>query len=288
MLGFYTALTFLLTCLGSISGMGGGVVLKPVMDLMGGHDATQTGVLTATSVFIMSLVSVARGFGERGQFRPAGALALGLGAVAGGVLGQALLRHLVSTDAGDAFTKLCQNAVLGSVELCVLAYAFMKNARRLGLRHGAFYLAAGVSLGVFSAFLGIGGGAVNVALLMFLFNMDIKRAAAHSLLVILFSQAAKLLSILAAEGFQAFNLAPLLPCMAAAAVAGSLLGAALTRKLSQRAVLCVFGAMLAAVLCATGYNIVKFSGTYFAGNEKSILDPPTMKGTTPYESNEEK
>jgi len=97
---------------------------------------------------------------------------------------------------------------------------------------------------------------------MFLFNMDIKKAAAHSLLIILFSQAAKLLSIVAAEGFQAFNLAPLLPCMAAAAAAGSLLGAVLTQKMSHKAVLALFGAMLAAVLCATGYNIVKFSGIF--------------------------
>jgi len=258
MLWFYTALTFLLTCVGSISGMGGGVVLKPVMDLLGGYDAAQIGVLTATSVFTMSLVSVARGFGAQKLLRPLPALALGLGAVAGGALGQALLRHLAAATADDHFVKLCQNIVLGSVELCVLVYAFMKNARRLELRHGAFYLAAGVSLGVFSAFLGIGGGAVNVALLMFLFNMDIKKAAVHSLLAILFSQGAKLLSIVAAEGFSAFNLAPLLPCMAAAAVAGSLLGTALARAMSQRAVLIIFGAMLAAVLFATGCNIVKF------------------------------
>ena len=258
MLLFYILLTLVLTCLGSVSGMGGGVLLKPVMDLMGGYDAAEIGVLTATSVFLMALVSVARGFGAHNPLRLATALALGLGAVAGGILGQALLRHLISTSAGDDFVKLCQNIVLGSVELFVLVYAFMKNPWRLGLNHGGFYLAAGVSLGVFSAFLGIGGGAVNVALLMFLFNMDIKRAAAHSLLIILFSQAAKLLSIAASEGFQAFNLAPLLPCMAAAAVAGSLLGTALTRKMNHKAVLAIFGAMLAAVLFATGWNIVRF------------------------------
>jgi len=288
MLAFYIFLTFLLTCLGSVSGMGGGVLLKPVMDLMGGYDAAQIGVLTASSVFFMALVSVARGFGGQNPLRLATALALGLGAVAGGLLGQALLSHLITSTAGDHFVKLSQNILLASVEVCVLVYAFMKNPRRLELNHGAFYLATGISLGVFSAFLGIGGGAVNVALLMFLFNMDIKRAAVHSLLIILFSQAAKLLSILAGEGFAAFNLAPLLPCMAAAAVAGSLLGAALTHKLSHKAVLAIFGVMLAAVLCATGYNIVKFSGTFFAGNQKSTLCPPTMKGTTPLESNEAK
>ena len=256
MFWLYIVLSFALTCLGSISGMGGGVVLKPVMDLAGDYKAAEIGVLTASAVFVMSLVSVCRGFGAQNQFRPLGALALGFGAVAGGFVGQALLARLVAV-ADDSHVNLCQNIVLGAVEFYVLVYAFAKNPRRLELRHTAFRLAAGVALGVFSAFLGIGGGAVNVALLMFLFNMDIKQAAAHSLLIILFSQGTKLLAIAAVEGVAAFNLMPLLPCMVVAAVAGSLLGTALTRRLGHKAVLAVFGAMLAAVLCTTGYNIVK-------------------------------
>jgi len=256
---FYIFLTFLLTCLGIISGMGGGVVLKPVMDMAGEYDAATIGVLTATAVFVMALVSFVLNVGVKSQLCFVSAAALGLGAVGGGFLGQMVLKGLITATGNDNLVKLSQNIVLGVLELGVLAYTFTKNAKRFELSHSAVYLAAGVSLGVVSAFLGIGGGAINVALLMFLFGMDIKKAAVYSLLIILFSQGAKLLTVAATDGLAAFSLMPLLPCMAVAAVAGSLLGAALNNKLSHRAVLILFGAMLCTVLCAVGYNIVKFS-----------------------------
>ncbi|MCL1887819.1 MAG: sulfite exporter TauE/SafE family protein [Kiritimatiellaeota bacterium] len=258
MTGLYIALTFALTCLGSISGISGGTVLKPVMDLAGGYAAPQIRVLTGAAVFFMSLVSVMRNLGLKNQFQPASALTLVLGAVAGGFLGQALLARLISAAADDHLVKLCQNIILGSLVLFVLARTFHKNGRRYELRHGVFRLCAGVSLGLLSAFLNIGGGPINMAFLMFLFNMDVKKAAAHSLLIILFAQAANLLSIALREGIGAFDLMPLLPCMAVAAVAGSLLGTALNKRMGQRTVLAVFGFMLAVVLCAVGFNIVKF------------------------------
>ena len=254
----FISLTFIITCLGSISGISGGTVLKPVMDLAGGWEAAQIRVLTGTAVFFMSLVSVLRSLGSADKLRPATALSLGLGAVAGGFLGQTLLARLIAS-ANDPAVKLCQNIVLGLLIVFVLARTLNKGGGRLELRHGAFHLAAGVLLGLFSAFLNIGGGPINMAFLMFLFNMDVKKAAVHSLLIILFAQTSNLAAIAARSGFAAFDLMPLLPCMAAAAVAGSLLGTALNKRLNQRAVLVIFRVMLCAVLCAVGCNIVKFS-----------------------------
>ena len=259
---FYTCLTFLLTCLGSISGMGGGVVLKPVMDLTGGYTAAQIRVLTGSAILCMSLVSVVRNSGSTAsKLRFPTALALGLGAVAGGYLGQTILARLITSAANDNLVKLCQNIVLGALVLFVLVRTIRKNNGRLELRHEAFHLVAGILLGMFSAFLNIGGGPINMAFLMFLFNMDIKKAAAHSLLIILFAQSSNLLSIALKNGVAAFNIMPLLPCMATAGVAGSLLGTTLNKKLRPQTVLVIFRVMLTVVLCAVVCNIVKFSLT---------------------------
>ena len=256
---FYIFLTFVITCLGTISGISGGTILKPVMDMAGDYDAAAIGILAGSAVFVMSLVSFLRNLSAKGRLQPASAASLGLGAVCGGFAGQRLLNFIITATANDHLVKLSQNIVLAVLLLGVLAYSFSKNPKRLEFRHPAAYLAAGVSMGMFAAFLSIGGGPINMALMMFLFNMDIKKAAIHSLLIILFAQGAKLLTVLVTQGFAAFNLMPLLPCMVVAAVAGSLLGAALNKKLSHKAVLILFGVMLCAVLCAVGFNIVKFS-----------------------------
>ena len=47
-----------------------------------------------------------------------------------------------------------------------------------------------------SAFLGIGGGPINLAILSFCFSMDSKTAALNSLYIILFSQAASFINTL--------------------------------------------------------------------------------------------
>ena len=254
----YIALTFIITCLGTVSGISGGTILKPFMDLAGGYNAAQIGVLAGCAVFTMSFISFIRNIGAK-RLQPAGALGLGFGAVAGGFAGQLLLKTLIANTGGTR-VQLCQNIILGLLLLGVLAHTFLiKNPKTLSLRHNAAFFTAGIFMGLAAAFLSIGGGPINMPILMLLFGMDIKNAAIHSLLIILFAQGAKLLTVLATDGLAAFNLLPLLPLMAAAAVAGSLLGAALNKKLNPRGVKILFAVMLAAVLGVVGFNIANFA-----------------------------
>jgi uncharacterized membrane protein YfcA len=182
----YVVLTLLITAMGTISGMGGGVVLKPVMDLIGEYDAATIGILTGAAVFAMALASLIRNIIKKTEIMYGKAAALGVGAVGGGFAGQVLLDKIIESAGNDNFVKLVQNAVLGVLVLAVLIYTLIKNPKRFQFQNVFIYLAAGVALGIFSAFLGIGGGPINVALLMFLFGMDIKKAAVYSLVTILF------------------------------------------------------------------------------------------------------
>ncbi|WP_148793570.1 sulfite exporter TauE/SafE family protein, partial [Enterococcus faecium] len=58
-----------------------------------------------------------------------------------------------------------------------------------------WYLICGGVLGFLASFLGIGGGPVNVSLLMLMFALPIKEATLYSLSTIFFSQLAKLVTI---------------------------------------------------------------------------------------------
>ena len=58
------ALTVLIaTVLGSISGIGGGVIIKPVMDAISGLSSSQISFLSGTTVLTMTIVSLLRSRG---------------------------------------------------------------------------------------------------------------------------------------------------------------------------------------------------------------------------------
>jgi len=56
-------------------------------------------------------------------------------------------------------------------------------------------ISSGIIMGMIGAFLGIGGGPINMALLMFGFGYGIKEAGVKSIVVILFSQSSALISL---------------------------------------------------------------------------------------------
>jgi uncharacterized membrane protein YfcA len=70
---------------------------------------------------------------------------------------------------------------------------------------------------------------------LYLFKFDIKIAGISSLVSILFSQSAKLLTITFTEGFAGYDL-NVLPFMVAAAILGAQLGVMLNKHLSNKGV----------------------------------------------------
>ena len=55
------------TTVGSLTGMGGGVIIKPLMDLLGGFDVETIGVLSSITVFAMSIVSVGKQIAQKAK-----------------------------------------------------------------------------------------------------------------------------------------------------------------------------------------------------------------------------
>ena len=58
----YFLVALFATSLGSISGMGGGVIIKPFLDAFGQFDAATIGVLSSVTVLTMALVAVGKQF----------------------------------------------------------------------------------------------------------------------------------------------------------------------------------------------------------------------------------
>ena len=75
------------TTAGGISGVGGGVIIKPLMDVLHGFDVQTIGVLSSLTVFSMSVVSIGKQMLARTKIPFGTAIPLALGSVAGGLLG---------------------------------------------------------------------------------------------------------------------------------------------------------------------------------------------------------
>ena len=214
------------TTVGALTGMGGGVIIKPVLDLLGQYDAATIGILSSVTVLTMSIVSIGKQIRQKASIRLEIALPLALGSVLGGWLGDGCL-DVVLQHQDNSRVVILQNVLLGLLLLGVFFYMKRKEPtlHRRGLVAG---LLTGLFAGLVSTFLGIGGGPINVAVLIFVFSMDTKAAAVNSIITIFFAQVAKLSAVLLGEGFVAYDLS-VLPVMLIGAVAGGWLGARISK-----------------------------------------------------------
>ena len=123
------------------------------------------------------------------------------------------------------------------------------------IQNKAAALFAGLILGCASAFLSIGGGPINVALIALLFSADMSEAAVSSLFVILLSQSAKIASYAASAGFSGLDMSPL-RILIPTAFAGALLGVWLNKKLKEKTVVTVYNITVCALIAINVYNAV--------------------------------
>ena len=242
------------TIVGALTGMGGGVIIKPVLDLLGQYDAATIGILSSVTVLTMSIVSIGKQIRQKASIRLEIALPLALGSVLGGWLGAGCLGVILQHQ-DNSRVVILQNVLLGLLLRGVFFY--MKRKEHLPTLHRRG-LAAGLLTGLFaglvSTFLGIGGGPINVAVLIFVFSMDTKAAAVNSIITIFFAQVAKLSAVLLGEGFVAYDLS-VLPVMLIGAVAGGWLGARISKVVSEKTVEKAFNLVQLAVLALCVYNI---------------------------------
>lgn len=256
----YVLIALATTVIGSISGMGGGVMMKPLYDLLNDFNATQIAVMTSTTVFTMSLVSVvsrAKSLKEENVDIKT-LIFITIGAVVGGYVGQKIFA-MATSNATDYVVKIIQNSVLLVAIAFIIIYMQNKEkVKSLNCRNIFAALAIGLGLGVISSFLGIGGGPMNVAIIVFVFGYSMKGAAICSMFIIIFSQATKITSMMITNGIQSFAMW-IVPLVIVAGVVGALLGKAITKKLTDKGVQKFFvGAqILIVVICIV--NIVRYA-----------------------------
>lgn len=250
------AICLMASTVGGVCGIGGGVVIKPVLDALGVMTVSTASFLSGLTVLAMACISVYKNR-KTNELDAKRSIPLGIGAAVGGVVGK-LLFDVVKTAAGaDNVVGAAQAIILGLMVLGTLLY--VRNKARIkgkDVKSLAAGVGIGLALGVCSSFLGIGGGPMNLAVLYYFFSMDTKKAAVNSILIILLSQIASLGLTLVRGTVPAFEWGVLAAMVAAGAI-GGFVSAKLHRKLSEQQTDLLFSALLVVILCICVFNAVK-------------------------------
>lgn len=244
--------------IGAISGIGGGVIIKPVLDATGTLSVSTISWLSGCTVLSMSIISLLRGRKNGVSLEVRTSTPLAIGAALGGIAGKGIF-DLVRAQVGrENLLGAIQAILLLMITAGVFFYIRLKSrivTRQVKNPAACFLI--GLLLGLLSAFLGIGGGPVNIAVLYYFFSMDSKKAAKNSLYIILFSQATSFFSTLIRGNVPPFDLLTLL-FMIAGGVIGGIMGSGISKRISAERVEMVFTVLLFLIMGVNVYNIIRF------------------------------
>lgn len=245
---------------GAICGIGGGVIIKPVLDLLHLETVAAISFLSGCTVLSMSCYSVRKSLlaGEKRVSLRIGT-PLAIGAAVGGLAGNQLF-GVVRQLAGDPErVGAAQAACLAVVTVGTLLYTLNKN--RIATRQLENFAACfliGLVLGCMSSFLGIGGGPINLVVLYYFFSMDTKTAAANSLYVIFFSQLCNLLATLLNHTVPPVRW-PVLMVMVAGGIFGGVIGRKLNSRIEGKTVERLFIILMAIIICISVFNTWRYA-----------------------------
>ena len=247
--------SFLASIVGAICGIGGGVIIKPVLDMFHLASVSTISFLSGCTVLSMSCYSVGRSMlsGEKRVDVKTGT-PLAVGGAVGGVAGKQMFTAVKAMFENQNTVGAVQAFCLMLITLGTLLYTVnKKKIRTHKVGSAAVCLVIGLLLGIMSSFLGIGGGPINLVVLYFFFSMDTKTAAANSLYIILFSQATSLIATLVTRTVPEFE-AVTLVLMVAGGIGGGIVGRLVNRRLDNAAVEKLFIALMAVIIGISAWN----------------------------------
>jgi len=210
--------------LGSMIGLGGGIIVVPALTFLGFPPtaAASNSLFAAFTNAVASTIS----YSKQKRIEISLGLKLGLLSIPGTILGA-----IISTDVTPNIFKI----LFGFVLIVSAVYIFLRKKietkeKIISKQIMIFAIAASFFAGIISAFFGIGGGIIFVPLMVVGMGMAMKRAAPTSQLILLFSSFSGVVSH-SLLGHPDFTQAGFL---ALGSFAGGLIGARLSIEIKER------------------------------------------------------
>ena len=250
---------FAASTIGAICGIGGGIIIKPVLDAFHVMDVATINFLSGCTVLSMTTYSVIKGrlSGESHINKSIG-FPLGIGAALGGLAGKWMFSFISALSPEKNKIGAIQAICLSIITLGTLIYTICKKKISThNITNPIICILIGLFLGIFSSFLGIGGGPINLVVLFYFFSMQTKAAAENSLYIIFFSQIANLMASVFTGSLPEFNIF-LLILMIIGGITGGVCGRLLNKKIQDKTVDKLFLALMVVIIMINLYNIYIF------------------------------
>ena len=265
----YFLIILIVISTGAIAGISGGVVLRPIFDAIGYHDALSIAFYMGVAVLTMSVSSTVKQItmGTKINFRKVFALAIG--SFTGGIVGQFIMDGILY-HVGEDELQIIQGILSIASLIFVLAFT-RENVKKYDFKGLLWYMLIGLGLGTFATVLAIGGGPINVIVFVILFGITLKEATVYSITTIFFAQAARLGAMATSYhrfyldeyqceydliyGLARFDLS-LLFYVIPAAIIGGVIGGRLNVLLTETTVLKVFKFVVVGTILLNIYNVI--------------------------------
>lgn len=255
----YSVIILVATTIGALVGLGGGVIIKPLLDLIGHDTRAQVDFLSGCAVLTMSVVATLKAVKRKERFDLNIIFYIASGSILGGYFGGFLIDLLSKRGLSDNNVRMIQASILCILLILVVIYT-IKPLKQFQIKSRILIFFSGLLMGVIASFLGIGGGPFNVALLTLLFSFNAKQSAIYSVAIIFFSQFTNTLASLINNGIsfyshQSITLLFILP----SAVLGGLLGSYLLKSLEEKTVKKCFVICTSVLVVISILNIIKYT-----------------------------
>jgi uncharacterized membrane protein YfcA len=255
---FFFCAAFIPSVIGAVSGIGGGIIIKPVLDAFSGLRLQEIIFLSGFTVLSMSFVSLLRNRKNGAALERGRGTAMAVGAALGGVGGKAVFDLFLAVFPGTALTGMVQSVMLTGLTGVVMVYLRRKGSIvPKNIRSPLSCVFLGLGLGLVSAFLGIGGGPINIMVISYFLGMDSKTTVLHSLYTIFLSQTAGFLfSVLSGNIYPQNSF--ITTSMITGGILGGLLGSHIVKKMRNEETDRFFYFVLLMVMILSAYNIIRF------------------------------
>ena len=247
----YLLVALIATIFGAAAGLGGGVIIKPMLDLLGDYNIVTISILSSITVLSMAIVATTRQIKKGFKITSTTVIITG-GAVLGGILGSVIFAAIKGSLNANSVTIVQSSIIIVLLIFCLLYSKLPRFSVDSLLGQGLL----GMFLGMLSSFLGIGGGPINVAILFVLIGLEIRDAAKVSVFIILFSQTSGLIAKATNGMFGQVEDFKMLLVMIPAAIVGGLIGSQLNIKLSDKKISMIYKSAVILVILICAYNII--------------------------------
>lgn len=253
-------IAFFASVAGGICGIGGGIIIKPLIDMFGIASVSTASFLSSATVLAMAAYNSAKNLtSESGTIHVDTMLPLAVGAAVGGVFGSIVFNMAIKLLPNSQRVGAAQAIILAFVALGTMLYTLnKKRIKTTNVQSRTVSCGIGLSLGVISSFLGIGGGPLNLPVLQYFFSMDTKSATQSSLFIILISQLFSLIYMILSHNVPDFQWVTLF-MMIGGGVIGGIVGKAVSKRISNSATDKLFILMLICIISICIYNFTAYT-----------------------------